>query len=700
MNISKKTSRADLETAFSRNKIPDETDFKNFIGAGVNQKDDGLARPEGEPVSIAAEPSGSKPVLKLYASVTDGEPEWTLSLRDSDTDTAKPALVISDADRIPRLAIDPETEQITIGALVTTGPIVAEGAITANAGMSVPRGQILDVHTLRGIPSGSTGGSTSGSAALAVAGSQKSGEPPKPPLGDRQLTIVADVQVEGKLTVATGRPFTAGGTATVKDLLTASGGLNVSGVPAKIQETLDVPGGIRIGPGNISDHLNVDGAFYRYGYNAYITVDDRLYIRKSGAAEAMFLFCMGNQGNGLGIGLGTGTPQSALDVRAVERQISANDYADMSANGNGYGLFAGNAYLVQDQFRYAKEKAGMGAIGFAVNYPEWNKASVISSNDTKSKANLPFTPVKIATFSTDGLEIAAGKSLGVRTSPTTEYALDVKGDMRLLGNFRGYPNDYARAQHTLYGGGVVTWGGPGGRLRWTKEFVATTPMRPSASNPGWVGIGPTADGLKVIQHWQPYEERSADKTGIVLNEQEALYAVHVPTGQAHAVTLRVVDLKNPYEALSNWILVAIVQGGEGKLKLGTGTILDYWRVPELGTNWVRYRSDFGSAPGYFKDTAGIVHLRGLLKAVPLLSPIPFNWSTSNTTSSGKPEYLLMKLPEGYLPATRLLFAVISSHEEDKITPGRVDIDPAGNVWATHGGGLGICLDGISFLAEN
>lgn len=673
MDINTK-SRQHLREHFKKNEIPDEADFKDLIEAPLNQRDDGLARPPGEPVSVEADTAAGKPVLHLYESFT-GIPAWRVSLRDGDAESARAALVVSDSARNARFTIDQETGQVKVGTLETTGDITAGGAIHARSGLRVPHGQVLDVYKLRAIPTGIAPGGGTASDALHI------------PNAPDYITVDGGLTVEGA--------FRARG------LITAEGGLTVpAGQSATITESLHVPKGIRVGPGNMSSHLDVDGALYRCDYNTYITVDDRFYIRKVGAASAAFFFDTTNKRIGVGM-IGQGTPQSALHVHSDGgRQISANDWVDVSAGSNGRGLFAANAYLASNEFRYTKGSPGFGAIGLAVNHPYANRASIISSRTTSSEATRPFDPFRIATFSDAGLEIPTECSVGVRTIPTSEYALDVKGNVRIQGILRGSPNDYARAQHTLHGGGIVTWGGPDGRLRWTRSFLAFSAGRPSAMVYGWMGIGASAAGQKVIQDWDNVE-RACDETGVVLHEKEALYAVHGAAGWGgpNEVTLRVVAHDKEFQAPSNWILVAIVhphdEGKGGRVTLGTGTILDYWRSPTLDPMWTRYDESFGAPPGYYKDSAGIVRLRGLLKAAGAQGANPFTYHSTSPAGG----YTLFQLPQGYRPGNRLLFAVVTQPYGDNNIAGRVDVLPDGTVKAVHGSREGICLDGISFVAE-
>jgi len=106
------------------------------------------------------------------------------------------------------------------------------------------------------------------------------------------------------------------------------------------------------------------------------------------------------------VGIGTTSPEAGLDVLTPDtgRQLKTHYWADMSSSEAGYGLFGGNMY--QDwsptAFRYSNTHGSIGAIGFAVNYPSWNKASVITSGTTSSTEDASFTPIAIVTFQYDG----------------------------------------------------------------------------------------------------------------------------------------------------------------------------------------------------------------------------------------------------------------------------------------------------------
>lgn len=107
-----------------------------------------------------------------------------------------------------------------------------------------------------------------------------------------------------------------------------------------------------------------------------------------------------------------------------------------------------------------------------------------------------------------------------------------------------------------------------------------------------------------------------------------------------------------------------------------------WRSPELRNSWQNYGGGFNPA-GFFKDTQGIVHLRGLVKNV-----------TANANDT-----TIFALPPGYLPPNQELHFVISGEAVNQGAVGRVDIDTAGKVQFVYGDSALVSLDGITFRAK-
>ncbi|NET24634.1 hypothetical protein [Okeania sp. SIO1I7] len=119
-----------------------------------------------------------------------------------------------------------------------------------------------------------------------------------------------------------------------------------------------------------------------------------------------------------------------------------------------------------------------------------------------------------------------------------------------------------------------------------------------------------------------------------------------------------IGTKNPSAKL-------VVTGGETTLQQ------ESWQTPTFQNAWVNYGFGYNNA-GYFKDSLGIVHLKGLVKN-----------GTADT---------IFTLPVGYRPAARELHSVAAYNN----TMGRIDILSNGTVQRISGSSTWISLDGITF----
>ncbi|NET44639.1 hypothetical protein [Okeania sp. SIO2B3] len=113
-----------------------------------------------------------------------------------------------------------------------------------------------------------------------------------------------------------------------------------------------------------------------------------------------------------------------------------------------------------------------------------------------------------------------------------------------------------------------------------------------------------------------------------------------------------------------------VIGGTTKLEQ------EAWQTPSFQNSWVNALPTLYNLAGYFKDSLGIVHLRGFVKNV-----------------SSNPSNLIFTLPTGYTPPRRELHIACSEQN-----PGRIDIEANGKVSLQAGSRAWICLDGITFRA--
>jgi hypothetical protein len=148
---------------------------------------------------------------------------------------------------------------------------------------------------------------------------------------------------------------------------------------------------------------------------------------KDGAFTPKVIQTFTGDGN---VGIGVDGPASKLHVQGDgnSRLINVNHWGDVSGCSSGVASFSGNAYVTTEQnkanFRYANAHSAMGAIGFATNYPDWNKATIYTSGTTASEAKKVFKPKEIATFTHEG-------RMGLGTT-TPAAALDIQSAGRQL----------------------------------------------------------------------------------------------------------------------------------------------------------------------------------------------------------------------------------------------------------------------------
>lgn len=337
-------SREYLTGKFKKNAIPTETDFRDLIEAPLNQKDDGVAKRPGEPLSVEAAPTGNMPVLRLYESFSDAIPDWALCLQDAGG-TRK--LVVADGGGQVRLSIDHVTGEMKVGVLVASdlragalavSTLGATGLITASGGLTVPAGKTTSVDALNAgalkakgtsVEALSATGLITASGGLTVPAGKAvavGGKDPRNVLdvqaGDRTGTHAAGapLYVTGALDPAKGIEFRhSNGTQGIgfgSNTIYATGTsadqhLRLAAMPLGQVRAV---GGIAIE--GTREHMDVDGAFYRHkDAQVYITVDDNLYVRRAGAASAAFHF---NTVNGY-LGVGRVNPSYTLDVEGSMR---------------------------------------------------------------------------------------------------------------------------------------------------------------------------------------------------------------------------------------------------------------------------------------------------------------------------------------------------------------------------------------------
>ena len=101
-----------------------------------------------------------------------------------------------------------------------------------------------------------------------------------------------------------------------------------------------------------------------------------------------------------------------------------------------------------------------------------------------------------------------------------------------------------------------------------------------------------------------------------------------------------------------------------------------WTAPTLLNSWVNFNAAAYSQAGYFKDTLGIVHIRGMVKDGSLGGAVFFT------------------LPAGYRPVDHIIFGSIANG-----AIARIDVQSTGDVTAEAGcSATWTSFDGITFRA--
>ncbi|QQG53039.1 MAG: hypothetical protein HY931_02285 [Candidatus Falkowbacteria bacterium] len=297
-------------------------------------------------------------------------------------------------------------------------------------------------------------------------------------------------------------------------------------------------GNVGVGTSNPNSRLTVTGGDFQIDHNRSLIVNSNLNTT----------LLLGNYYDGQGFGYGTSTTWTAS--LAIEGDVKGNRFCikedckaawtDIVAAGGG------GQWTVNGSDMY---NANSGNVGIGITNPTY-KFDIAGG----------FRVTATSTFS---------GNVGIGTT-NPRSALDT-----YRGIMTGAANDYTKGQFTLSGGGTVTWGGVGGRLKWTSKMYLA-PVSHTSSLSGYIDIiMPTTD----IPAGQVYDglARSATTDGIILNSWEGLYLAHTPgTSGAGAVGTWYITkyTGSNIDIPSNWILVASVAGStDPHVKLGSGVII-------------------------------------------------------------------------------------------------------------------------------
>jgi microcystin-dependent protein len=281
------------------------------------------------------------------------------------------------------------------------------------------------------------------------------------------------------------------------------------------------------------------------------------------------------------VGIGTPAPAAQLDVsKAAAGQLGGT--LRISNPGGGGGS--------QSALEFTTFDVGANPPG----------ARILATDNSSYSADIDFQTKNSGAAAnplTTRLKITANGNIGLGAGAAVPRTRLDTG----TGVLSGAANDYVKAQFTMSGGGTVYWGGFGKRLKWSNRFIAISMEQSVSFSSGHVNIyQPNSD----IPAGQVYDglARSATADGIVLNHWEALYAVHTVGGNESAVTYQIVRYTNTINAPSNWLLVALVNGDDNSIRLGTGVILSANSSSSQSSPFPRggiimWSGDSGNLPG-------------------------------------------------------------------------------------------------------
>ena len=259
------------------------------------------------------------------------------------------------------------------------------------------------------------------------------------------------------------------------------------------------------------------------------------------------------------VGLGTVAPASSLHL---SRSV-AGGLGPVLTLMNGAGSAGAGAAIDFNGY----DTLGRPATARIQSQDDGNFSSHLIFSTKRSGANNNPLVEALRITPTSAVRVAASLGIGLRPNAEPRTALDTG-----LGLMSGAANDYQKAQATLSGGGWITWDGPGGYLRWSGRFIAISAERGQTLLNGYIDVVcPTNPALVTAFD---RSNRVDPARGVLLNDWEALYAVHEVGGAPGKVTYQIVTYNTGnYQAPSNWLLVAVVNGDDRTVKLGTGVVV-------------------------------------------------------------------------------------------------------------------------------
>jgi hypothetical protein len=220
-------NRMELKSYFVKNSIPTEKNFADLIDGMLNQKEDGILKLPGEPLSLqaAGDQTSLKKVINFYDDFATAKPAWTLSLkpRIDPGNQAKPGWNLSDGDGKSRLFVDRSTGDVGVGTLSPKSLLDVGGFVQIGEKREGSRLISFSKDADDADPAGTIAYKPSwGKTALCIVGAGK--DP------NRKIGLWDDVSVSGGLTVGK-KVHIIDGTLTIDKggIKVANGNLDVGG---------------------------------------------------------------------------------------------------------------------------------------------------------------------------------------------------------------------------------------------------------------------------------------------------------------------------------------------------------------------------------------------------------------------------------------------------------------------------------------